>query len=120
MSGRWQAALGYALTGCDFDLAETGQPDPAALMDGLAAAGWSRGRVGEHARASLAAELAWPHEVPAELRTGCGPAQFAAALGLARELLNVANLEVRPPSGRLRLNPDELRLMRDVPPHHGS
>jgi hypothetical protein len=35
-------------------------------------------------------------------------------------LLQLTTLEVRPPSGRSRLNPDEERLMREVPPHHGS
>ncbi len=120
MNGRWQSALGYALTGCDLDLPEPGRPDTMALVAGLEAAGWPASRVGEHARGRVAAEVAWPHEVPADLRVGCGAAQFAAALGLAREVLNLANLEVRPPSGRRRLNPDELRLTRDVPPHHGS
>jgi hypothetical protein len=58
--------------------------------------------------------------VPDALRAGCGAAQLAAALRVARELLDLASLEVRPPSGRRKLNPDEQRLMRDVPPHHGS
>lgn len=120
MTARWQAALGYALTGCELELVEPGRPDPQALVEGLDAAGWPASRVAEHAREQVAAESTWPHAVPTALRAGCGAAQFAAALGRARELLRLTTLEVRPPSGRLKLNPDEERLMREVPPHHGS
>jgi hypothetical protein len=120
VTARWQAALGYALTGCELELAEPGRPDPHALLDALDAAGWPASRVGAHARERAAAEAAWPHAVPAALRAGCGAAQLAAALRAARELLQLTSLEVRPPSGRSRLNQDEQRLMREVPPHHGS
>lgn len=120
MTARWQAALGFALTGRDLQLAEPGRPDPQALVEALGAVGWPASRVGEHARERAADESAWPHPVPAELREGCGAAQLAAALRATRELLQLTTLEVRPPSGRLRLNPDEERLMREVPPHHGS
>lgn len=120
MTARWQAALGYALTGDELELAETGRPDPVSLVTVLADAGWPAERVEHHARGRMAAEASWPHQVPARLRAGCGAAQLAAALRLVRELLDLANLEVRPPSGRAKLNPDEERLMRDVPPHHGS
>ena len=120
MTARWQAALGFALTGEELELAEPGRPDPKALVEGLEAAGWPASRVGEHARERAAAESAWPHAVPAPLREGCGAAQLAAALRATRELLQLTTLEVRPPSGRSRLNPDEERLMREVPPHHGS
>ena len=120
MKARWQAALGYALTGCELQLAETGRPDPHELVEGLDAAGWPASRVAEHAAAQVAAEIAWPQHVPAALRAGCGAAQFSAALGLARELLHLTTIVVRAPSGRLTLNPEEERLMREVPPHHGS
>ena len=120
MTTRWQAAICYALTGCERELVEPGRPDLEALLEALSAAGWPASRVGDHARERVAAELAWPHPVPATLREGCGAAQFAAALRLAREMLNLTSLEVRPPSGRSTLNPDEERLMREVPPHHGS
>ena len=91
----------YALTGCELQLAETGRPDPHALVEGLDAAGWPASRVAEHAAAQFAAEVAWPQHVPAALRAGCGAAQFSAALGLARELLHLTTIEVRAPSGRL-------------------
>ncbi len=120
MTARWQAALGYALTGRDLELPEPGHPAPQALVDGLAANGWPASRIGDHARAVAAAESAWPHAVPAALRAGCGAAQLAASLRAARELLHLTTLDERGPSARTKLNPDEQRLMREVPPHHGS
>lgn len=120
MSPRWQSAVGYALTGADLALAETGHPETELLIEVLADAGWSAERIGEHARTELAAERVWPHPVPAALRAGCGAAQLAAALGRARELLGLATLETRAPSTRTKLNADELRLLREKPPHHGS
>ena len=120
MTCRWHAALGYALTGCELELAEPRRPDPQALVAGLDAAGWPASRVGEHARERVADEFAWPHAVPPTLRYGCGAAQFAAALRAVRDLLGLTTLEVRPPTRRSTLNPDEVRLMREVPPHHGS
>lgn len=119
MSARWHSALAFALTTVELDLPGTQQPDPEVVLAKLAEAGWSAGRIGEHARAVLAAEQPWPHSVPAQLRLGCGPAQFHAALAKCRALLDLQTMETRPPSGRNRLNPDEERLMREVPPHHG-
>ena len=120
MSGHWQAALAYALTGEEFDLPETGRPDPARLARSLDGLGWTRERLAAHAMAELGAERPWPHPVPAELRRGCGAAQFIAALGTTRELLELTALDPRPPSVRRRLDPDEQRLLREVPPHYGS
>jgi hypothetical protein len=120
MSPRWQAAVGYALVGDELALVESGRPEPAALVVALAEAGWTAERIGDHARAELAAERVWPHPIPAVLRADCGAAQLAAALGGARALLDLTTLETRAPSTRTRLNADELRLMREVPPHHGS
>ena len=75
MSGRWHAALGYALTGEELDLPEAQAPDPSGLVDDLAALGWTRTRIADHARRLLEAEQGWPHLVPASLRAGCGAAQ---------------------------------------------
>lgn len=120
MNPRWQAALAFALTGERLSLVEPGTPDPEALVARLTAAGWSPAAIAAHARQAAEAERPWPHQVPAELRAGCGAAQFSAALGQARELLDLTTLETRSPSGRRKLDPDEERLMRDVPPHHGA
>ncbi|HOC13008.1 MAG TPA: hypothetical protein PLL50_08175 [Propionicimonas sp.] len=125
MSGRWHIALGFALTGdeLDLDVAADGgpgdEPNPERLVTQLEQGGWSRERILEHALSRVTGDLSWPHFVPAELRTGCGAAQFHAALGATRALLDLQVLESRPPSGRTRLSPDEERLLRDVPPHHG-
>ena len=117
---RWHAALAAALVGEELSLPEPGRPDVGVLLAGLAAVGWTAERVGAHARARVAAEQAWPHAVPPGLRAGCGAAQLHAALGSARTALGLAALETRDPSRRTRLDADEQRLMRDVPPHHGS
>jgi len=118
VSGRWHAALACALTGAELSLAESGAPDPAALVDDLAALGWPRDRIADHARAEATAGRPWPHPVPAALRDGCGAAQLAAALTRVREALDLITLETRPPSAPRRLTPDEVRLLREVPPHH--
>jgi hypothetical protein len=119
MSVRWQAALAYALVGAEFALPETSGPDTEALLAELKKVEWTSERIAAHAREAAAAEQPWPHSVPPELRHGCGPAQFHAALASARALLDLQTMERRAPSGRLRLNADEERLMREVPPHHG-
>lgn len=118
MTGRWQAAIAYALVGVEVALDESARPDPDAAVAGLSVSGWTRERIGAHARELIAAEQPWPHPVPAELREGCGPAQLHAAVARTRELLGLVSLEVRPPSRRQRLTADEKRLLADVPPHH--
>ncbi|MGC4153799.1 MAG: hypothetical protein QM628_12045 [Propionicimonas sp.] len=115
---RWHAAIGYALVGEELPLAEPGRPDPVRLMAELAEAGWDAGRIHSHARAVVEAEQPWPHQIPAELRQGCGAAQLHAALGRTRAFLGVLTLETRAPSTRTRLDADEQRLLRDVPPHY--
>jgi hypothetical protein len=120
VSGRWHAALGYALTGEDLPVGEATGPDVPALVAELSAAGWPGERIAEHARARAAAGEGWPHQIPRHLRQGCGAAQLAAALGAARSLLGLTTLETRAPSGRTRLDADEQRLIREKPPHHGS
>jgi hypothetical protein len=117
---RWQAATAFALVGEVLELTEPGGPDVDRLVVGLAAAGWPASRIAELAGAELVAERVWPFPVPADLREGLGAAQFAAALAAARRALGVADLVVRVRGGRTRLTADELRLLADVPPHHGS
>jgi hypothetical protein len=118
VSGRWQAAVGYALTGEELDLTEPGRPDIDALVEELRTAGWPAERIRRYAVATVEAGRAWPGQIPGPLRVGCGAAQLAAAVGRAREQLGLVALETRPPTGRTRLNADEQRLMREAPPHH--
>lgn len=120
MSVAWHAALGWALTGEELAFPATDQPDVETLLAHLAGHGWTAKRIGAHARDTVAAEQVWPHPVPDRLRAGCGPAQFHAAVNRARAALDLVVLETRPPSARQHLNADEQRLMREVPPHHGS
>ncbi len=116
---RWQAALAWALVGEQFVLPEPGGPDPEGLVGELAARGWTAAAIRQHAAVALGAERPWPHQIPAALRDGCGAAQLFAALGRTRALLGLVSLETRVPSGRTSLDADELRLLRDVPPHYG-
>jgi hypothetical protein len=115
---RWHAAIGFALVGEELPLAEPVLPDPEQLVLDLTAAGWDAGRIAAHARDTVEAEQAWPHQIPVGLRSGCGAAQLHAALGRTRAVLDLLTLEARAPSSRTRLNADEQRLLRDVPPHY--
>ena len=117
-AARWHAAIGYALVGEELGLDEPGAPDPDRLVVGLAAFGWDAARIAAHARAAIETEQPWPHRIPAGLREGCGAAQLHAALERTRALLDLVTLETRGPSTRTRLDADEQRLLRDVPPHY--
>lgn len=116
---RWQAAVAWALVGEQLVLPEPGGPDPDALVAELAARGWTAAAIRQHAAGVLGAERPWPHQIPDGLRSGCGAAQLYAALGQTRALLGLNSLETRGPTVRTRLDADELRLLRDVPPHYG-
>jgi hypothetical protein len=119
MSPKWHSALAFALVGVRVELVETGQPDPQELLVELASMGWDPVRISDHAHEMVAAERPWPHPVPRQLRDGCGAAQFHASVNRARQLLKLESLETLPPSERQELNSDEVRLLREVPPHHG-
>ncbi|MFT3876899.1 MAG: hypothetical protein QM708_10835 [Propioniciclava sp.] len=118
MSGRWHAAIAWALTGESMDLGDQDAPDPEALAAGLADHGWDEARLAEHAREASASGV-WPHPIPDAVRAGLGAAQLHAAIRSAREHLGLAVLSVRAPSRRTSLNADERRLLADVPPHYG-
>lgn len=114
----WDEALGWALVGELIAAAPAPLPDPVRLEAALVADGWTRERISAHARERIAAETRWPHQIPAELRAGLGPAQLAAALLAVRERMGLAELEVRPPAPKRALDADERRLLGEVPPHH--
>ncbi len=118
MIGRWQASIAYALIGVELVLDEAGGPDARAVVAALVENGWTAKQIGAHVREVVAAEHSWPHPVPERLRHGCGPAQLHALITEARGLLDLTTMEVRPPSRRILLNPDERRLLDEVPPHH--
>ncbi len=119
---RWHQALAYALLGQTYpSLGTQRQPDLGALVERLDEL-FPGGRSGLN-RAVAAARGAdgpgWPRVVPNELRAGLGPAQFTAALGELRRRLVLDGGPRRTLSAR---SPDaaDQKLLRDVPPHHGS
>ncbi|MDN5570480.1 MAG: hypothetical protein L0G22_04355 [Propionibacteriaceae bacterium] len=112
----WHRAIAYALVGEELELGEQAQPDLPALVADLTGLGWSADRIASLARARQASG-GWPFVIPDDLRRGLGAAQLHAALGSARAELGLTTLTVLPPSRRKRLDPDERRLLGDVPPH---
>ncbi|MDR1430612.1 MAG: hypothetical protein LBI99_00640 [Propionibacteriaceae bacterium] len=115
----WHSALAQALTGEVFDLPDHGSPDFAALAAELAEHGWRANRIKEHAHARAAAGQGWPHAIDPAVVTALGAARFQATLARLREQLGVWVLDEQAPSHRTQLNADELRLLAEVPPHHG-
>jgi len=107
-------AVGYALTGI-VPTADGPEPfDPAELVELLGGAT----RLRAHAAETRAAGRPWPHPVPAELRDGLGAAQLYAAVEQARNLVDAPATKVRGPAAAP--GADDLRLLREVPPHHGG
>lgn len=112
--------MAYALTGVVVDLPEPGEPQPGELVAELATRGWDADAIVAEVRRCAEDGLPWPHPIEPGLRAGLGWAQLQAALTATRHLLGVQALVTRPPSARTRLTADEVRLMREVPPHHGT
>ena len=104
----WHQALAYAVTGHRYpELGRQARPDVAQVAEFL------RQRAPE--AGSAASRL-----VPADLSAGLGAAQLWAAAAELRCLLEPDH-PVRPTVARDRpLTPDEERLRREVPPHHGG
>lgn len=120
MIAHWQAALAHALVGEALQLPEPGGPAVPELLKDLADRGWDAQAIATHAAARQSDGLPWPHPPSPGLRDGIGAAQFHAALLSAREQLGLVAPQTRPPSRRTQLTPDEVRLRREVPPHHGT
>ena len=113
---RWHAALAYALLGPPIrELAEPGVPQIARLLDDLGGVLAVRPQV-------LAARGAgrWPYEVPPDLRTGLGAAQYAAAWRALVGALGPLTTNARPVVTDRALTADERGLIADRPPHHGG
>ncbi|MDR1710768.1 MAG: hypothetical protein LBR58_02765 [Propionibacteriaceae bacterium] len=109
-----ERALAFALTGEDLPVVV------GALPRQLAALGWDADRIADQARSRLDGGEVWPWPPPREWVAEVGWAEFAASLQALREELGCWTLHVAAPSSRTKLNADELRLIQEVPPHHGS
>ncbi len=107
------AAVAWSLTGTRVD-AMAGDVH-AALAD----SGWDRAAILSHAQAVSAAGGIWPHPVPDDLRLRLGSAQLLAAVQRAQLDLGLFGQPASPAPPRA-LNPDERRLLQEVPPHHGG
>lgn len=106
-------AIGYALTGNVSEPVSGAGPGPADLIALLGGAE----RLRAHAAEVRAAGEPWPHPVPATLRQGLGAAQLHAAVERVRQLVEPP--AVRPVRRPAAPDGDDLRLLREVPPHHG-
>jgi hypothetical protein len=113
-SPAWHQALAYAI--CGQRLSELGrqdEPDLDELVRILSHDGELVSRVQVDRRRGD-----WPHPVPNDLMTGIGWAQFSAALTVLITRLDLApGSAARVPSSRPP-DPDERRLLQDLPPHH--
>ncbi|WP_375431415.1 hypothetical protein [uncultured Friedmanniella sp.] len=106
----WHQALAYAVTGQRHpELGRQAQPDLSALADFL------QGRL-----PADPAERQRPYPVPSDLSAGLGAAQLGAAVARLRTLLDLDRRAEVPVTADRPLSADEQRLLRDVPPHHGS
>jgi hypothetical protein len=107
----WHQALAYAVTGRRYP--ELGR-QPVPDLD-LVAAFLRRQQDGADAPVLSAG----PHRLPPDLTAGLGPAQLWAAVAELRRRLEGP---ARPPvvAAPVLPGPDDQRLLRDVPPHHGS
>ena len=112
----WHQALAYAVTGRRLEqLGRQSRPDLPWLTDYL-----SRLISGTAAEASTTGPPP-DGRVPADLMTGIGAAQFGAALRELRRGLDAAGPpREQPVTADRPWSAEELRLMADRPPHHGS
>ena len=108
----WHQALAYAVTGRRLDgLARQLQPDVPILARQL------QQMAADDTSWTWLAEPA-DYQVPAELMTGIGAAQFWAALADLRRTLGISDPGGSAVTADRPLTLDETRLDDDRPPHH--
>lgn len=118
----WHAALCFAIVGVRVDgLDVQTVPDPDRVRDVLV----DRTPGGEQAIQDLvtgrrAAGQPWPYPLPEDLAAGIGFAQWSAALATLRRRLGVDRPIHRVIRSDVSQDHDDLRLMRERPPHHGT
>jgi hypothetical protein len=108
----WHQALAYAVTGLRLEgLGRQRQPDVFALARQL------RQEAADDPTWTWSAEPA-DYQVPADLMTGIGAAQFWAALADLRRILDINDPGGSAVTTERPLNADETRLAAERPPHH--
>jgi hypothetical protein len=118
----WHCALCYAITGVRFDdLGAQSGPDPDFVADVVAARvpGGAETIMADVGRRRAAGQ-SWPYPLPEDLAAGLGPAQWSAALDALRRRMGIdrpVHRVVRRPQPPDR---DDLRLLQQLPPHHGQ
>ncbi|MDR0990236.1 MAG: hypothetical protein LBL92_02580 [Propionibacteriaceae bacterium] len=109
----WEQAVAMAVTGQALPL------EPATrlteIWPQLAAHGWDRPEIVNHARTIWQQGQPWPHPVPAA--AAFGAARWQATLDQLTHELGLDTV-TQPPSQRRPLNADERRLLADRPPHY--
>lgn len=113
----WQGLLAYALTGHP---ANPRGDDVTGVLAALAESGFPADRLRTLAVTAADEGQPWPYLVSAEDVRSVGPARWHALLREAQAALGLDGLLTAPPSTRTALTHDEQRLLRDVPPHHGT
>lgn len=104
----WHQALAYAVTGRRYpELGRQDRPDVEQVAEFL------RPRLADRAPGP-------PQPVPPDLVVGLGPAQLQAAVAELRRRLGPGQPRPRTGGADRPLTAEEQRLLRDVPPHHGS
>lgn len=116
----WYAPFARALTGDTFTPAtdpEATTVDAAAFVTWLAQQGWEDKKISAYAHDVRAGGDLWP--APFDVPTGLGPAQQSAVLRQVLDLLGNPQWHTESPRAPRPPTRDDLRLLREVPPHHG-
>lgn len=119
MDERWLTAVGLALTGEQIEASASGPVHGSDAAAWLLEHGWPPERVQQHRHDMVDQEVLWPHALPADLLGRGTAAQFHALLEECRTLLGVSGAVSRMRPAETHLTPDDLRLIAELPPHHG-
>lgn len=118
----WDAALCFAIMGARFDdLGVQTAPNPdrvrKVLVDRIPG---GEQAIRDHVARRRDAGQPWPYPLPEELGAGIGYAQWSAAVGTLRRRLGLDRRAHRVVRSDVSVDSDDLRLMRERPPHHGA
>ena len=114
-------AVGLALTGEEVAATGPAVGSPEERVVGwLEASGWGSERLHALRAQRQAEEQPWPFPVPPDEVRPVGFARYAAVLKAVRASLGVDGLVPTVHNGPKVIGPAELRLLAEVPPHHGN